>query len=213
MIIYALQDPRSGKVRYVGKTSDLRVRYNLHTSDWHLNQFKTKKNSWIKSLKAKGFMPVVTVLDEVEDEQANEAEIAYIEFFGPENLTNGTLGGDGGVVSDPEAKERIRQAHLGSKRSEDTKKLMSDSHRKRCESPEERKRMSETAIKAGNKPPVMKGESNPKAKLKEEDVKFIRLMVSNGFSPREIWEQEFPEFTYQNIWMVANGKTWKHITS
>lgn len=210
MKIYALRDPRTEKVRYVGKAGDPGFRYKNHVSDWHLSS-TTKKNSWIKSLKAKGFLPVLTVLDEVPDELANEAEIAYIEYFGPENLTNGTLGGDGGAVTVPEARERTRQANLGLKRSAETKKKMSESHKLRCSSPEERKRMSDTAKAANCTPPHRVGEAN-NAKLNEGNVRRIRQLVEQGFSPREIWNQEFHWVTYQNVWMVARGKTWKHVT-
>jgi hypothetical protein len=211
MKIYALRDPRTTSVRYIGKAKDPQSRYRTHTSDYWLNKDKTKKNSWIKSLKAKGFQPELIILDEVTDEQANEAEVAYIGFFGPENLTNGTLGGDGGAVTDPEAKERIRQAHLGSKRSDATRARMSAAHKSRCSSPEERQRMSESAKAAGNTPPVKKGEAN-NSKLTENDVRRIRCLSREGLSPREIWNKEFQFVTYQNVWLITSGRAWKHVT-
>lgn len=109
--IYALIDPRGGEIKYIGKTNNLSLRYNLHMS--HLSK-KSKKVNWIKSLSSKGLKPIIEVIDEVLETEWAFWEMHYISLFKSWGflLVNGTNGGDGG----PSPK--------GIKRSEETKMKM-----------------------------------------------------------------------------------------
>lgn len=63
----------------------------------------------------------------------------------------------------------------------------------------------------GNKPPILKGEENGRAKLTEEDVIFIRTKLLEGYQFREIYpkfQERISERGMKHIWW---GNSWKHI--
>ncbi len=95
--IYELIDPITDETRYIGKTIDLKGRYSGHLNDFSF----THKTNWVKSLKNKGLKPVLNVIDEVNENEANYWEIFYIGLYKSWNcrLTNGTKGGDGGSTN------------------------------------------------------------------------------------------------------------------
>lgn len=103
--IYSLCDPETKEVRYIGKTNNVKSRYNNHiTSD-----IKTHCCNWIKSLKNKGFLPEINIIEEVTIDNWIEREQYWISQY--KNLTNQTIGGEG---------------LSGIRASEETKKLMSN---------------------------------------------------------------------------------------
>lgn len=107
--IYVLKCPNSGDVRYVGKTVNLRRRYNCHYSP---AKQKSYVWSWIKSLRNAGLKPVMEVIDECYGNNWVEKEQYWISFYknSGAKLCNLTDGGEG---------------ILGCKRSEETKKKIS----------------------------------------------------------------------------------------
>lgn len=104
--IYSLEYPE-GNVRYIGKTIDLKRRYVNHL--YSAKEEKTKKKSWISSLKKKGLKPIMNVIDIVPEKESNFWEIHYIALFKSFgfDLTNGTFGGDGQSHITKEVRERI----------------------------------------------------------------------------------------------------------
>lgn len=111
--IYGLVDPLTMRVRYVGKTSNIHKRYLAHVS---ANYNNTKKECWLKSLKAKGVSPGVIILDKVIGESWQIYEIKWINHFKSisNSLTNGTNGGEGGAMS-PEVLKTISAKKTGVK--------------------------------------------------------------------------------------------------
>ena len=57
VFIYSLSDPRTGEIRYVGKTVNLKRRLYGHLYD----DEKTHKSAWIKSLKRLGLKPQLDI--------------------------------------------------------------------------------------------------------------------------------------------------------
>jgi hypothetical protein len=101
--IYVLKDPENGLVRYVGKSVNPESRFkNGHL---HSGSRKTKTACWIKSLKSRGLVPVMEVIDTACDFTWSDTEKFWIKTFTSLgfNLTNLTDGGDDGVL----AKESI----------------------------------------------------------------------------------------------------------
>lgn len=93
--IYTLTDPRDGLIKYVGYTTKtLEKRLTGHLNPATLKN-KSKKNSWIKSLKKQRLIPIIELIDEVKD--YNFWECHYISLYKSWGfpLTNGTPGGDG----------------------------------------------------------------------------------------------------------------------
>lgn len=114
VFIYALKDPRTDQIRYIGKTKDLKSRVQKHCSSSHERNHRA---NWIRCLLRDGLHPSVEILDEVSIEDASSWEVAYIAFFKESgcDLTNSTAGGEGLHNPSPEVSAKIRAAHLGKK--------------------------------------------------------------------------------------------------
>ena len=102
--IYALADPETDEIRYVGKADCVKERFAAH-----LREAKTGKQShkcnWIRQVTDKNLIPQLIVLEEVSQEDWKKAEIYYIEEFKRlgHGLTNIAKGGEGfetGYVQD-----------------------------------------------------------------------------------------------------------------
>jgi len=98
-IIYALQDPRTFEIRYVGLTTKGLARPNEH-----LKRFTTKKVAkfpiykWIKKLDKLNLKPHILVIQEFNESKCLfDAEIYWISYFKNQGspLLNCTSGGDG----------------------------------------------------------------------------------------------------------------------
>jgi hypothetical protein len=96
--IYALLDPDTRRIRYVGKADDPEFRYRKH-----LVKCKEEKNhraTWLRFLKTNGKKPILEVLDEVLHSEWGFWEREYIRLFRilRFDLVNATDGGDCGPV-------------------------------------------------------------------------------------------------------------------
>ena len=154
-VVYGMFDPRSGHLRYIGQTTNLRRRAGSHVSPSSIKS-ATPKNDWIRELQRLGIAPEFCVLECVYvPEDLNEAEswnVAYYRSLGCE-LLNGTADGlastrglshtseaptrergsqeKTGRRHSPETRAKIAASRLGTKRSRATKDKMSASHRAR----------------------------------------------------------------------------------
>lgn len=158
--IYALLDPFTDAIRYIGKSTRPLQRLANHCND----RSQCHRTHWIQSCIANGRRPVLRILARYfPDSPWQEAEkmwIAYgLECGWP--LTNGTLGGDGVEGLSKESRERIAIAWKGRKHSEEAKKkigaasrgrkhteaykqMMREKMQARVFSQEHRQRLSET---------------------------------------------------------------------
>lgn len=105
--IYALIDPITLEVRYIGRTKDLKKRYWGHLTP--SSQYKSHKCNWFKSLKKVNLKPIMQIIDIVSLEECLNKEIYYIMLFKEKgcNLTNGNNGG--GTIENVESlKERLK---------------------------------------------------------------------------------------------------------
>lgn len=143
-IVYALCEPDTGAVRYVGKSSSGLRRPRDHGRSSVLSRNRTYLTNWIKSLHARGDNYLVQVL---ETHQSNltlsDAERRWIAY-GRANgwrLTNLTDGGDGapGFNPSPETREKLRRVMIGNKfalghthkTSDETRRKISIAHKGR----------------------------------------------------------------------------------
>lgn len=123
--IYTLTDPIDHQVKYIGQTiTPLVARLYSHCK---VNGSMTKKKAWIISLKNKGLVPTIELL-EVHDtkEASNEAEvfwIAYFRFLGFQ-LKNLATGGNtcAGCKWSTEAIERISLVRKGRRLNPNSRK-------------------------------------------------------------------------------------------
>jgi hypothetical protein len=119
--VYEYVDPRNGQVFYVGMGEANRSKVHLRPSMLKDGSPKSKR---ITEILDSGHLPTIrNVCTGLTRAQACEFEKAVIMFYGKENLTNRTTGGQGHAGSKsmqgrkmPEtAKEKIRLSKLGSR--------------------------------------------------------------------------------------------------
>ena len=137
--IYALVEPFSGLIRYIGKTTQ-----TLPKRMWdHWYRLKSGKKThcydWLRSLIKEGHGPDVVVIQDGfrELEELNSAEKHWISYFKNVQkmpLTNHTAGGDGGVMD------------------ASTRKKVSDSRKGKGKWSEERRRKASERMKGTNNP-------------------------------------------------------------
>lgn len=132
IFIYALKNPDTNEIRYVGKTKNLlKKRLYEHCTKRNLLS-KTHKNFWIKSLLELNKKPVIELLEICSSNNWKEREIFWITQFN--NLTNTTLGGEGalGFRQHPDSIRKSiesRRKNNTLKRSESCKKRISESNK------------------------------------------------------------------------------------
>lgn len=120
--IYSLSDPRSGELRYIGKTIlSLQRRLSAHVIA--SKQPRTYVAKWVKSLVTQGFIPVIAEIESVRNGW-QEAEQRWIKHFQDSGarLTNISIGGEGcsGYTHSLDAKRRIAAAGIGRKHTPET---------------------------------------------------------------------------------------------
>jgi hypothetical protein len=110
--IYALRDPVTGEVRYVGKADDPVYRLRQHLKPGNLAAEETYKTHWLRLLVAQGLKPSLEVLEQVPKEQWEDAERRWIAHFlalgAP--LTNSNDGGGGMFNPSEETRQKIGEA-------------------------------------------------------------------------------------------------------
>ncbi len=114
--VYALSDPRTGQVRYVGFTGippARRLRYHIKEKK------KTRKRNWITSLRAAGHRPAIELLESFEERaRALEAEAEWISMLRHVgcDLVNIADGGRSPTMT-AETRAKMSAAHKGKVRS------------------------------------------------------------------------------------------------
>lgn len=151
--IYALGDPDTLAVRYVGKTVDLMARIRSHRFEAKQGKDQTHRARWLRSLASD---PVVTILATVKYCNWEEAErywIAKMRRLGC-NLTNCAAGGQTSPVEGIGHSEKTKQ------------KLRASALRRGCRPPsqqgvkaslETRRKLSRMQKRIGNCPPANGG--------------------------------------------------------
>lgn len=123
--VYELRD-QNGVVFYVGKGSGARI---------HSHEIKARKGCMShRSCKIRkiwadgGFIDKVKVWRGFSESEAFTEEKRLIAFYGRDNLTNKTDGGDGPSNPSPDVREKMASARRGKKASLETKLKLSLSH-------------------------------------------------------------------------------------
>jgi len=153
--IYALCDPDTGEVRYVGKTTDPKRRMGQHRRRAKLKQ--THCASWIAALMERERLPVFVILEEIHGGNWINAERRWVTEYRERGarLTNLTSGGEGranrpdsikrGPLS-PEHRAKLSEAAKGRRLSPEHKAILLALHKGHPRSEETKAR-----IAAGNK--------------------------------------------------------------
>jgi len=107
--IYALKDPNTDKIRYIGSSNNPDKRLKEHISD--TKREKTKKSNWIKKLLKNNQQPILEILEKTSISEFEALEKKHIEQ--QESLGNKLLNfdvyGKGNVLKKTkEQKEKLR---------------------------------------------------------------------------------------------------------
>lgn len=99
--IYALRDPRTGAIRYIGKANDAQARLRTHIRD--ARRRNTPVYAWVRKLAGIGLVPVVEVLEKTENWQEAECRLIAVSRARGDDLLNVAPGGD-----QPECPDSVR---------------------------------------------------------------------------------------------------------
>ena len=204
--IYALVDPHSNQIRYIGITKRSVFR-RLSEHLCHSKRDSFYAATWLRSLKKKGLKPKINILaDNVPRELLSIMEQFYINFFSVYgcNLTNTTDGGEKGFTRNhtEESKRKISKALMGNKytlgykQSEETIRKRSATIREMCK--------DRNFVMSHYSYP---GEKNGNSKITIEQVNEIKNRYANGDSCRKIAEDYPIQRSMVNY--IVNGKFWR----
>lgn len=153
--IYALKDPDTGTIRYIGKSNNPRRRYNNHISNARNHRDGNRVGNWIRKLLSNNQKPTLEVLLEVEESKWQTTEIEYItkykEVYNLTNLSDGGMGGinNKGRTGQPlteEHRQKLSKAQKGRKHTPEAIEKMRNSKIGKKASPETRRKMSEARL-------------------------------------------------------------------
>jgi hypothetical protein len=153
--IYGLFDPRTGQLRYIGKTMQpLNERVNQHLARV---SSKTHKNMWLRQLKEQGMRPTCVSITQCTVDVVDQRERELIALFKElgADLTNHTVGGEGGDTwsgrrHSQETRRKMSEIKVGKVFSQETRDRMSQSAKLRIRHPhseETRAKMREARIR------------------------------------------------------------------
>ena len=194
--IYTLSDPITNEVRYIGQTKhSLEERLRGHLK----GKGKTYRVHWINSLKNKGLVPNIELIEEVDKSIGSQTEIYWISMFRfwGFNLTNLTDGGETSttknIIRSEEWRKNIRIGKLNSdfKYSEESKLKMSESAKKRGVN--------------------SKGSQLSKHNLTDEDVSKIKELIRNRGC--KTLKKISEELSLPHDWVISLNlnRIWKHV--
>jgi uncharacterized protein (DUF433 family) len=132
-IIYGLHDPRTGELRYVGKTTQpLQKRIQGHL--YEAKSTHRHVSHWLMKLAAENLSPTISVIaNAFSEEELNQLEIRHIALARNAglNLTNLTDGGEGasGFIRTPETCAKLSAANKGRRPSSETRAKISLSNK------------------------------------------------------------------------------------
>jgi group I intron endonuclease len=150
--IYALLDPITNEVRYIGKANNLKSRLRCHRYEAKSGKFTTRKTNWLKSLGNKE--PKVEVLEMVDENTWQEAEKRWISELRKTNkdLTNFADGGQTSPVEGKghteETKQKLREAALRN----DAKPPLQTGKEPWCKGTKGLMKPNKTSFKSGQSP-------------------------------------------------------------
>lgn len=183
--IYALLDPFTSAIRYIGKSIRPEQRLKDHCND----RANTHRTHWIRSVIRRGRRPRLIVLDSFPAclgwQEAERRWIAWALAKG-EPLTNGTSGGDGVPDLPPESRARIVAAWTGRKHRPETLLKLGAASRGRHHSEESRERRRQAMKDRVFSPEHRARLSMAIRKLTDDQVRDARRRIADGEALKSI---------------------------
>lgn len=119
-LIYALVDPNTNEIRYIGRSSNKLKRPKSHWQDPKVRNRRDYCHNWIRSIAP--IRPEILVLESwhvATNDEINESEVFWIAYYKSigSKLTNLTVGGEGssGVKRSAETRAKLSRARTGKK--------------------------------------------------------------------------------------------------
>lgn len=115
--IYSLVDPRTNRVRYIGKTKNsLEWRLRRHINDANKEQPTNHRLRWLRLLLRSNLLPVIVLIEECDGdgvpEERYHIHLARVDGL---NLINSTDGGEGPTEITEELRQKLSRAAKGRK--------------------------------------------------------------------------------------------------
>lgn len=183
--IYALKDPFTDEIRYIGKSIRPRERLANQCNE-HSNTYRCH---WIQSILAKGKRPIQIILEELpSDADWQSAEKRWIAYGREQGwpLTNGTDGGDGVPGLSGESKERMLATWKGRKHKPESLLKIGAASRQRRHAPEWSQLMHEKMKDRVFSPEHLQKISHSLRKLTDDQVREIRRALAQGALQKEL---------------------------
>lgn len=206
--IYGLYDPRTGALRYIGKSDRPRERLTNQMNE----KADTYRCHWLQELRALGLRPIQVIIDAVPaggDWQTVERAYILAARSAGHRLTNGTDGGDGVVNLSPEARARIRAAWVGRKHKPETREKIGAASRGRRHTAQWREQMREKMRGRQFSDEHLEKIRQGVQKLTVEQVREIRRLLGQGVPQRTI--ATLIGTTQGSVTNIARGKTYRDV--
>lgn len=211
--IYALCDPRTHEVRYVGKTDNIDRRYKQHIK----RNSKTHKDSWINQLKNNGLKPSIQIIDTATELDWKVKEQYWIGMF--PDLVNMTSGGENPPkiygskhwntkLTEKDIETIIEQRLTGKPifiiaNDFNVSRWCID----RILKNKTWKHTNQNKIEIKTD---RRGEYSSRAKLTKQQVIEIKLLINSGYQNKYISEKlNIKKYTVKSI---RSGKSWSNVT-
>lgn len=220
--IYALTDPVTNEIRYVGKADDPKDRFYHHVGTARRST-SNHKGAWIRGLLNAGIKPGLIILEEVSKDNWEEAEKRHIaEQSKNGKLLNVSPGGEGreaGFRHSELTRAKIGAASKGNhhakgrKYSEEERKSRSDyRHSDETKAKMSARRMGHSTpevtrqkIRMGN---FISG--SKRSKLTEEQVRCIRNEYAEGNVTMDKLHQRYG-ISLERVHSIIHRKAFAHV--
>lgn len=213
--IYALVDPSSTEIRYIGKTkSTLSRRLNEHKKN--ARRYSHHTANWISKLLREDSLPKIMLLEECGETEWQWYERWWIAYGKTQHwyLTNSTAGGDGIHNPSKETRHKISAWQTGRTLTESHRANISKGGKGLLRSEETRKRMSA----ASKSRPTISEETRKKiglasrgrnSTLTDNKVSEIKKLLKAGSRCVDIARQF--DVHPRTISSIKLGIRWKHV--
>lgn len=205
IFIYALIDPNTRQIRYIGKSIRPRERLQNHMNEPVSN---CHRSHWLQGLKAEGKKPHQVILQELDDADDWQAVERWWIAKGKASgwpLTNNTAGGDGVPDLPLETRQKMSQVWLGRKHKPETIEKLKIARAKRVTKDETRLKHSR-AMK-GRKITWIDKISEANRKFTQEDAEKIRQRLLDGEKVIDLAEEYQTHRT--TITKIKHGRYFK----